>query len=653
MKIKTSFVSAVFIPSIIFILTLALFSILIPKEMSDFLGKLRELNFKNFSWFYILSVSFFVGFMVLLALSKFGNIKLGSQDEEPSFSFLSWISMLFAAGMGVGLMYFGVAEPLIHKQTLSISNDEAMVHTLFHWGIHPWSIYGVCALAMAYFGFRYKMPLSLRSAFYPFLKDKIYGFAGHVIDILALVVTVFGISTTLGYSASQLNAGIVKLGFLNDNGYIEQVIIICAIIFVSTMSSISGVGKGVKKLSEINLILACILMLFVLFSGDIITLLSSFSSNLGNYFSSLVELSFKTYVYDKEHVSWFNSWTIFYWAWWLSWAPFVGFFIAKISRGRTIREFIFGVLIVPTTFNILWFSVFGNLALTLDVNHALSSLSSAPEKLLFEFLDYLPFAKISSIVALLVLSIFFITSADSGILVLNSLASGGKEKSIKWQNILWGLVLVVLASSLLYSGGLGAILSVTMLVALPFAMLMVIMCLSLYKGLVVDDRYFSAKFSNASIYWSGDYWEKRLDLILHQPQEKDIKDFMDNTVKNAMQQVKNKLDSYGLVSYVKEGDNSITFTIEKELAKNFIYGVSIIKKEVGKSLVDDEKLPNYSKKIIYEPITFFGDSRVGYNIKYMSVKEIIVDILKQYERYLNLIDNSDNDIFTQDYKENL
>lgn len=652
MKIKTSFNSAVFVPSIIFIIILALFSIIIPNETSEILGKLRQLNFNNFSWFYILSVSFFVGFMLLLALSKFGNIKLGTQDDEPRFSFLSWLSMLFAAGMGVGLMYFGVAEPLIHKKSLITNDENAMVHTLFHWGIHPWSIYGVCALAMAYFGFRYKMPLSLRSAFYPFLKDKIYGFWGHIVDILALVVTVFGISTTLGYSASQLNAGMVKLGFLSNDGYLEQVIIICVIVLISTISSISGVGKGVKKLSEINLFLAFILMLFVLFSGNTVRLLSDFSSNLGNYFSSIVELSFKTYVYEENQISWFNSWTVFYWAWWLSWAPFVGFFIAKISRGRTIREFIFGVLIVPTTFNILWFSIFGNSALSLDINNILSSLSSSPEKLLFEFLGLLPFAKISSLVALLVLAIFFITSADSGILVLNSIASGGKDKDIKWQNILWGISLVILSSSLLYSGGLGAILSVTMLVALPFALLMVIMCFSTLKGLIVDDRYFNTDLTNSSVYWSGEYWEKRLDIILHQPQEKDIKNFINTKVKNAMKQVKDKLDEYGLISYVEESDNNIKFIIEKELSKDFIYGVSVVKKEVNKILLDDEKLPNHSKKIIYEPITFFGDSRVGYNIKYMNTKEIIVDILKQYERYLNLIDDCSNDIFVQDYKNN-
>lgn len=648
MKIKTSFLPAVFIPSIIFIVILVSLSVFLPTQTSEYLTYLKGLIFANFSWFFILSVSFFVAFMLMLALSKFGDIKLGKDDDEPSFSFFSWLSMLFATGMGVGLMYFGVAEPLIHKQALNSSDKEALVHTLFHWGIHPWAIYGVCALAMAYFGFRYKMPLTLRSAFYPFLKNKIYGFWGNVIDILALIVTVFGISTTLGYSASSLNAGLFKLGFLNDISFNEQVLIILIVVSLSTISAITGVKKGLKVLSELNLVLAFLLMLFVLFCGDLINLLSNFSSNLGIYFSNLVELSFKTYVYDKSYIPWFNSWTIFYWAWWLSWAPFVGFFIAKISRGRTIREFIFGVLIVPTTFNILWFSVFGNFAL--EFSDKLGAFTNSTERLLFEFLELLPLSNISAILALIVLLLFFITSADSGIFVLNSLASAGKEKPYKWQSVLWGISLIAIAVSLSYSGGLDSILSVTMIVALPFALMLVLMCASLLKGIIVDSRYFGVKVSKASVYWNGDFWEQRLELILKQTQIKDMKIFLQDFVRPAMAKIKAKLDEQGLSSFIEENKGSIQLIIKKELSKDFIYGVKIIKHEVNKTLLDDENLPNVSKEFEYRPMTFFGDDRLGYDIKYLNEKEIIVDILKHYERYLNLLDDSDNEIFTIDSK---
>ena len=648
--IKTSFRGSIFIPSICFIILNTLLSSVFPKQTSNILQSMQDFVFNNISWVFVICVSFFVFFMVFLAISKFGNIKLGPQDEKPTFGFFSWVAMLFAAGMGVGLMFFGVAEPLTHK--INIISDkmpqrEAMLHTIFHWGIHPWAIYGVMALSMAYFSFRHNMPLTIRSTFFPILKDKINGFWGNIIDILALIATVFGITTTLGYSASQLNAGLSVIGILDDISFSWQLCIIILIVFLSTLSSISGVGKGVKILSELNLFLAIFLMLFILAFSPTNEILSKFSSNLGYYLSKIVNLSFKTYEYDRQNLSWFHSWTIFYWAWWLSWAPFVGYFIAKISRGRTIREFIFGVLIIPTSFNIFWFSVFGNSALNIDAlnNGKLSSLVHIPEKLLFEFLNYFPFSNFTSILAIFILTLFFITSADSGILVLNIIASGGKDKSIKWQNILWGITLIVLAGSLLYSGGLKAISSMTLLVAMPFMLFMLAMCLSLFKGLKIDDEYFYTGFTKASVFWSGEFWEQRLEMIMLQPSKKDTQIFMKNTVLQAMNKLKEKLvTTYNLNASIQEDKKSIKLIIEKELAKDFIYGVEIVKKQVGNNLINDNKLPNIYKKYIYEPMTFFNDGRIGYEIRYMNTNEVIADILKQYERYLSLLDNEDNDL---------
>ncbi|MCE3038484.1 BCCT family transporter [Helicobacter anatolicus] len=650
MKIPSSFLPAVFFPSILLIVILALAGISYPEATNLFLQKIKDFTFARFSWFYVLGVSFFVGFMVLLALSKFGDIKLGSQNERPAFSFVSWLSMLFATGMGVGLMYFGVSEPLIHKFKLEADKQEAILHSLFHWGVHPWSIYGVTALAMAYFGFRYNAPLSLRSAFYPFLKEKIFGFWGHLIDVLALIVTIFGISTTLGFSASQLNAGLIKIGWLNESGFVQQEIIIICVVVLSTISAISGLKKGLKFLSELNLLLALCLMLFVLFNGDTNHLLASFTANIGNYLSNLVSLSFNTYVYQEGYLDWFKSWTIFYWAWWISWAPFVGFFIAKISRGRTIREFIFGVLLVPTTFNILWFSVFGNSALDLDIP---LSTGVQPEKLIFVFLDHFPFSTLSTIIALIVLVLFFITSADSGIFVLNSLASCGKQKEYKWQSILWGGVLILLASGLLYSGGLDAILNAMMIAALPFALFLVLACFSLLRGLIVDERYFSQGFTESSIYWSGMHWKKRLQQILKQPQIGDMKNFIEKVIRPAMEEIKDSFVQQGLVAYIQEkNDKKITIAliVEKALARDFLYGVEVVKRRVSDVLLEDEKLPNLSKKYVFEPITFFGDSRMGYDIQYMTKEEVIVDILKQYELYLSLIDEK-NEILIKEYNE--
>ena len=400
--------------------------------------------------------------------------------------------MLFAAGMGVGLMFFGVAEPLSHfNSTISIGSPEqktqqALLHTAFHWGIHAWAVYGVISLALAYFGFRYKLPLALRSCFYPLLKDKIHGKMGDTIDIMALVATLFGIITTLGFGSAQLGSGLVEMGWVSENSFTLQIVVIVTVMSLAVGSAISGVGKGVKILSETNLILAICLLLFVLFTGPTLYLLGAFSDNIGIYFSNLVNLSFKTYIYEPQNTEWFNGWTVLYWAWWCSWAPFVGLFIARISKGRSIREFVFGVLAIPTIFSILWFTVFGNSAVWLDTHvakGALSALTGSPEILLFRFLDYLPLSTVTSFAALLSIALFFITSADSGIYVLNNIASRDKSlASPAWQTIMWGVLMSVVAITLLASGGIGTLQTVTLITALPFALLMFAMCMSFIFG---------------------------------------------------------------------------------------------------------------------------------------------------------------------------
>ena len=424
MKNRTSFNPLVIGVTLFFVLLLMAMILIAPAQTQALLNQAKTSIFANFSWFYVLTFSVFLGFLLILSVSSLGNIKLGQDEEEPEFSFLSWLAMLFAAGMGVGLMFFGVAEPLTHylsditAGSAEHKQQEALLHTLFHWGIHAWAVYGTIALALAYFGFRYKLPLALRSCFYPLLKDRINGKIGDVIDVMALLATLFGIITTLGFGSSQLGAGLEQIGWISQNSFALQVGVIVVVMCLAVFSAISGVGKGVKILSEINLTLAFGLLLFVLIAGPTLYLLSAFSDNMGNYFSNLVQLSFKTYAYEQEHTSWFSGWTVLYWAWWCSWAPFVGLFIARISKGRTIREFIFGVLVIPSLFGILWFTVFGNTAVWLNDGIAgggLGEFISSPEILLFKFLNYLPLPTVTGFVSLLVISLFFITSADSGI----------------------------------------------------------------------------------------------------------------------------------------------------------------------------------------------------------------------------------------------
>ena len=443
---KSSFNPLVICVTLFFVLLVVSITLVMPEQANALLNAAKSSIFKNFSWFYILGFSIFLFFLLTLSISSFGNIKLGMNEEEAEFGFWAWLAMLFAAGMGVGLMFFGVAEPLTHylsSITTGASEhkqQEALLHTVFHWGIHAWAVYAVIALALAYFAFRYKLPLALRSCFYPLLKDRINGKMGDIIDILALIATLFGIITTLGFGAAQLGAGLEQLGWITENSFPIQIAIIFVVMAMAVTSAISGVGKGVKTLSEINLSLALLLMIFVLLSGPTLYLLSAFNDNLGTYLSNLLQLSFKTYVYEQNNTEWFSGWTVLYWAWWCSWAPFVGLFIARISRGRTIREFIFGVLAVLSLFCVIWFTIFGDTAIWINerlANGALSELINVPEKLLFKFLNYLPLPTLTGLLSLLVISLFFITSADSGIYVLNNIASRDKSLSApRWQAIM-------------------------------------------------------------------------------------------------------------------------------------------------------------------------------------------------------------------------
>lgn len=659
---KSSFNPVVISATLLFVILLLIATLALPAEMQNALNFLKEGIFRHFNWFYILTFSAFLCFLILLAISNFGSIKLGTDEEAPEFSFLSWLSMLFAAGMGVGLMFFGVAEPLSHY-TSPISNGQAqaaMLHTFFHWGIHAWAIYGMIALALAYFGFRYKLPLALRSCFYPLLKDKINGRLGDAVEILALIATLFGIITTLGFGAVQLGSGLQQIGWVAENNFSMQVIVMVTVMTLAVISAVSGVGKGVKILSETNLILAAALMLFVLATGPTLHLLASFSNNLGNYLANLVQLSFKTYVYEPDNTGWFNGWTVLYWAWWCSWAPFVGLFIARISRGRTIREFVFGVLLIPSLFCVLWFTVFGNSAIWLDThtaNGALAAMTGAPEKLLFAFLSYLPLPTLSSIVALIIIALFFITSADSGIYVLNNIASRDKSLAApKWQAVMWGVLMTAVAIVLLRSGGMNVLQTMTLIAALPFAFLMILMAFSLWKGLDNDQKYFAAKVTPTSSYWTGARWKERLSTMLKQSQEHDVHSFLKYTALPAMRELSMEMSQgYGLSAEVNtaltDTEPSLELVIKKSTVRDFVYGIKSVRYEIAEQLVQESKLPHIRRNTSYAPVTYFSDGRTGYDVQYMTREELIADILKNYERYLSLMENVGQELMAHEQSE--
>ena len=666
MEKQTSFNPLVIGATLFFVVLLVAMILIAPEQTQTLLNAAKSGIFANFSWFYVLAFSVFLGFLVILSVSSLGNIKLGNDEEEPEFGFLSWLAMLFAAGMGVGLMFFGVAEPLTHylsditTGSAEHKQQEALLHTLFHWGIHAWAVYGTIALALAYFGFRYKLPLALRSCFYPLLKERINGKLGDLIDIMALLATLFGVITTLGFGASQLGAGLHQLGWISENSFSLQVVVIAVVMSLAIFSAISGVGKGVKILSELNLTLAFCLLIFVLVAGPTLYLLSAFSDNIGTYLSNLVQLSFKTYVYEQEHTGWFSGWTILYWAWWCSWAPFVGLFIARISRGRTIREFIFGVLVIPSMFGILWFTVFGNTAIWLNDGEAagmLGQMISSPETLLFKFLDYLPLSGVTGLVSLVVISLFFITSADSGIYVLNNIASRDKSLAApRWQAVMWGVLMSVVAIVLMQSGGLANLQAMTLLVALPFAMLMLLMCFSLWKGLSADKKYFDTKVNPTSIFWTGDKWKERLEQMMNQTQEKDILRFLKHTVLPAMRELRQELiGKYDLSVQINtlfdQDEPAVELVIQKDLMRDFMYGVKSIGREVSEQLINDDNLPHIQHSMTYEPYTYFFDGRVGYDVQYMDQDELIADMLKHYERYLSLLDDVGQELMAHEQTE--
>lgn len=455
-------------------------------------------------WFFILTVNFFLIFILIIGFSKFGSIRLGGNDARPEFSTTAWFSMLFSAGMGIGLIFYSVAEPMIHYlNPPSVDGDstaaakEAMKYTFLHWGLHAWAIYALVALALAFFCYNRGLPLSIRSLFHPMLGNRVYGIWGDLIDILAVLSTLFGLATSLGIGVQQINSGLGYLvgsegglQILGDNATIMEptklveILLIAGITGVATISVVSGIDKGVKFLSEQNIRIGGILLLFLLIVGPTLFIFDSLTQNIGAYMAGLLEMGFWTESY--QNTTWQNSWTVFYWSWWIAWSPFVGTFIARVSKGRTIKEFVFGVLLVPTLITFVWLSAFGGSAIYQELfadggvaQKANDNVSTA----LFVLLGKFPFSTITSSLGVLLVASFFVTSSDSGSLVVDSLTSGGKIDAPVGQRIFWANTEGAVAAVLLYGGGLAALQTAVITTGLPFALILIVMCISLYKGL--------------------------------------------------------------------------------------------------------------------------------------------------------------------------
>ncbi|WP_295689699.1 BCCT family transporter [uncultured Brevibacterium sp.] len=491
---------AVFWPSLLVILAVAVIAILAPGPTDTALQAVQGWIVTNLGWYYMLIIAGFIVFVVGIALSKFGRIRLGDDDERPEFGLLSWFAMLFSAGMGIGLVFYGVGEPLTYATSSpkpGWSGDEtelaqlAMAQTFVHWGLHPWAIYAVIGLALAYAVHRRGRPISIRWALEPVFGERVKGWVGDVIDILAIFGTVFGVATSLGLGVQQIASGMSSLGVVDTVDNTILVILIVVITFLATLSVVSGLGKGIKWLSNINLSLAGILLISVLLLGPTLFLFQNFIESLGTYLANVLDMSFDVGAYTgEEGAEWNSSWTIFYWGWWISWAPFVGVFIARISRGRTIREFIAGVLLVPTIVGFFWFSVMGGAGIYRQIFGAGDLVDPeagvVAEAALFDVLTGLPLGTILSVAAIVLVAIFFITSSDSGSLVVDMLASGGHPNPPTWSRVMFALLEGALAIGLLLAGGLQALQAASLATALPFSVVMLLMAVSTLRSLQVD-----------------------------------------------------------------------------------------------------------------------------------------------------------------------
>jgi choline/glycine/proline betaine transport protein len=483
-----------FTSAIIVIITITL-TLLFKDKAEQHFTEIQAFVANKAGWFFILSVNVFLVFMIYLAFSKYGQIRIGGQTAKPEFKTLSWFAMLFSAGMGIGLLFWSISEPIYHYLSPPMASGEtaeaakeAMKFTFLHWGFHAWAIYALVGLSLAYFTYSRGLPLTIRSVFYPFLGDKIYGRIGDAIDIFAVLATLFGLATSLGLGVQQIAAGLNHL-FGIDSGVMTQVILIGGITLIATISVVLGVDKGVRVLSEWNMRVAVVFLLIVLILGPTIFIFKSFVQNTGNYLSSILEIS--TWTESYTGTNWQNAWTTFYWGWWIAWSPFVGMFIARISKGRTIREFILGVLLVPSIVTFFWISAFGSTAINeaiLGNDTIVNAVNDNVATALFVFLEDYPFAFILNIIAIILIAGFFVTSSDSGSLVVDSLTTGGKIDAPVGQRIFWAIVEGSVAAVLLIGGGLQALQTATIVTGLPFAIILIVMCFSLYKGLSEDLR---------------------------------------------------------------------------------------------------------------------------------------------------------------------
>ncbi|WP_416705615.1 MULTISPECIES: choline transporter [unclassified Acinetobacter] len=642
----------VFYFSATLILLFSIITILFNEQANQVIINILNWVSRTFSWYYLLAATLYLVFIVFIACSRYGEIKLGPKHSKPEFSLLSWSAMLFSAGIGIDLMFFSVAEPLSHYMNPPVGEGEtfeaarqSMVWTLFHYGLTGWSMYALIGVALGYFSYRYNLPLTIRSALYPIFGKRINGPIGHTVDTAAVLGTIFGIATTCGIGVVQLNYGLHVLFGLPENIWIQTALIAVAVI-ITIISVTAGVNKGIRILSEINIYVSIGLLLFILFVGNTEFLLAALIQNFGDYISQFPKLSLTSFPFEQPK-EWMNSWTLFFWAWWIAWSPFVGLFLARISRGRTIREFVTGTLVIPLLFTLTWLSIFGNSALysvIFDGNTQLATtVLENPAHGFYDLLAQYPGFTFTAGVATITGLLFYVTSADSGALVLGNFTTkftNIEHDSPRWLSVFWAIAIGLLTLAMLMANGVTALQNTTIIMGLPFSFVIFFVMAGLYKSLRLEDfRQASTSLNAAPVVGNVDIlnWKKRLSRVMLHPSLSQTRTMLDNVCKPAIEAVATELIDKGIQVNIQEKSLEeepelyhLDLTIQLDEEENFVYEIWPVRYDT----------PNFSsrgkrtKRYYYRLESYLFEGSQGNDLVGYSKEQVINDILDKYERHM-------------------
>ncbi|HEK1582836.1 TPA: choline BCCT transporter BetT [Pseudomonas aeruginosa] len=645
----------VFYGAAILILLFAAVVIGFPQRAGEWLLAAQTWASQTVGWYYLLAMTLYLIFVVVTALSGYGKIKLGADHDEPEFSYLSWAGMLFAAGISITLFFFCVSEPLTHflqppqgEAGTQEAARQAMELLFLHWGLHGWGVFALVAMALAYFAYRHNLPLALRSALYPLIGKRINGPIGYTVDCFGIIATVFGLGADMGFGVLQLNSGLDYL-YAIPHTHPVQMALIVLMMGAAISVAVSGVDKGIRILSDINMLLACSLLLFVLFAGPTQHLLNTLVQNVGDYLGHLPGKSFDLYAYGGPS-DWLGSWTVFYWAWWIAWAPFVGLFIARISRGRTIREFVFGVLFIPLGFTLAWMSIFGNSALEQALGGA-SELGRVaieqPSMALYQMLQNYPWSRAVITVTVLVSFVFFVTSADSGTVVLSTLSAHGgsaDDDGPKWLRVFWGSVTALVTGGLLFAGSIDALKSAVVLTSLPFSLILLLMMWGLHKAFYMESQRQRARSHSLAPLMSGNGkrsggWKRRLSQAVHFPSRDEVHRFMNDVVRPAISEVSEVFREKGLAvdAQLDPGNASLSLEIGHGEQHRFLYQVLMrgyFTPSFARAGMGGLHLKN---RRYFRAEVHLAEGSQDYDLMGYTKEQIINDMLDQYERHLQFL----------------